>query len=238
MSRRPHRPRTPMQTAQGNLRPDWRPSPSPHGAALGGARSRAPPSGLGAGRSPRLLRPARPRYPLSLRPAGPDTARSGSLGDAVSGRCPLSRRRLCRFPSPCSSVSVPYAEPPWRRSRSVSRLCRGSGAEASRLCSPSGRASPGGSLPRGWRSAEPRPLNSQCLRWLCVRPQPRTTGKGSSPQHPRRQQLSFIPEQVPQGLGPAAVSQMPLLVLHAARSGAVPVRARRGRLVRDSGSAC
>lgn len=115
------------------------------------------------------------------------------------GKCalPLSRRRLRRFPSPCSSGSVPYAEPPSRRSLSVFLLCRGAGAEVSRLCSSSGRAAPGlaAGPSRGAGGVWTLGLFTVSALALCVCPQPPAGGKGSSPQHPRRQQLSFIPSR-------------------------------------------
>lgn len=83
---------------------------------------------------------------------------------------------------------------------------------------------------RGWWRVPPTgpagcgpSASSRCLPLaLRVCPQPPARGKGSSPQHLLRQQLFFIPEQVPQGPGNAAVPEAPLLVLRAARSVAVP----------------
>lgn len=135
---------------------------------------------------------------------------------------------------PSLTLSRPHGAPaPCPASAAVQGL-RGRGCAAPlagqlqgrRRVPPAGLSGPGASA------------SSRCVRWLCVRPRPPAGGEGSSPQHPRRRQLSFIPEQVPQGPGTAAVPQVPLLVLHAARSGAVPVRGHRGRLVWDSGSAC
>lgn len=47
----------------------------------------------------------------------------------------------------------------------------------------------GGSLLRGWGCGPS--ASSRGLRWLCVCPQPPAGGKGGSPQHPRREQLSL-----------------------------------------------
>lgn len=85
-----------------------------------------------------------------------------------------------------------------------------------------GRAAPLAGQLRGWRRvplAGVRTLGrfTESALALCV---PAAGGKGSSPQHPRREQLSFIPEQVPRGPG-NALPAVPLLVLHASRSGAV-----------------
>lgn len=78
--RRLHRPHTAIQNsiaaAGAMVPPPLQPArprpPSPHGAALGGARSRARPSGPAAGGAPRLLRPARPgpARPCALREPG------------------------------------------------------------------------------------------------------------------------------------------------------------------------
>ncbi|KAL9838090.1 death-associated protein kinase 2 isoform 1-T1 [Geothlypis trichas] len=60
--------------------------PSPHGAALGGARSRARPSGPAAGGAPRLLRPARPgpARPCALWEPGGRVASSLSINERPS----------------------------------------------------------------------------------------------------------------------------------------------------------